>query len=135
MFWRYFWPSIVWAIFVLILCGLPGKDFPELSFLEWLSPDKIAHLFLFGVQCFLLLKGFRLIKQSSRFYKNAVLYSLTLSITYGVLVEVLQTYVFIERNGDVRDAIANAIGAFLGVWFYRRLNKRKILVLEKSQLN
>ncbi len=74
-------------------------------------------------------------KQTSVYYKNAVLFSLTLSITYGVLVEILQTYVFIQRDGDVRDAIANAIGAFLGVWLYNRMNRRKLLVLEKSQLN
>ncbi len=74
-------------------------------------------------------------KQTSVYYKNAVLFSLTLSITYGVLVEVLQTYVFIQRDGDVRDAIANAIGAFLGVWLFKRINRRKLLVLEKSQLN
>lgn len=135
MFWRNFRPALFWALFVLILCGLPGRDFPELSFLQWLKPDKIAHLILFGVQCFLLLKAFRKMKQTSVYYKNAVLFSLTLSITYGVLVEVLQTYVFIQRDGDVRDAIANAIGAFLGVWLFKRINRRKLLVLEKSQLN
>jgi VanZ family protein len=135
MFWQKFRPALIWALFVLILCGLPGKDFPELTFLQWLKPDKIAHLFLFGIQCFLLLKAFMKIKQTSVYYKNAVLFSLTLSISYGIIVEILQTYVFIQRDGDVRDAIANAIGAFLGVWLYKRMNRRKLLVLEKSQLN
>ena len=129
MFWRYFWPSFAWALFVLILCGLPGDDLPELSFLEWLKPDKIAHLFLFGIQCFLLIKGFRQLEASSTFNKNAVLYSLALSIGYGILMEVMQTYIFIHRDGDVRDAIANAIGAFIGVWVFNRMKHKKELAI------
>src|SRR5204863_7426856 len=111
--------------FVLILCGLPGKDFPDLTFLEWLKPDKIIHLFLFGIQCYLLIKAFNQMEESSALFKNAIIYSLTLSISYGVVVEILQTYIFIQRDGDVRDAIANAIGALLGVWIYRKRNKKK----------
>lgn len=119
------WPALLWAIFVLILCGLPGKDFPDLSFLEWLRPDKIAHLFLFGIQCFLLLMGFSRQNHFPTLIKNAALYSLTLTIVYGALVEILQDYVFIQLSGDIRDAIANAIGAFLGYWIYKKKFKQK----------
>ena len=114
------WPAILWAIFVLILCGLPGNDFPDLSFLEWLRPDKIAHLFLFGIQCLLLLIGISRQNQFPKLLKNAVFYSLTLTILYGAFVEILQDYVFIHRSGDIRDAIANAIGALLGFWIYKK---------------
>lgn len=119
------WPSILWAIFVLILCGLPGKDFPDLSFLEWLRPDKIAHLFLFGIQSLLLMIGFSRQNHFPSLIKNAVLYSLTLTILYGALVEVLQDHVFIQRSGDIRDAIANAMGAFLGYWIYKKKFQQK----------
>ena len=118
------WPALLWAIFVLILCGLPGKDFPDLSFLEWLRPDKIAHLFLFGIQCLLLLIGFSRQNHFPTLIKNATLYSLTLTIAYGALVEILQDYVFIQRSGDIRDASANAIGAFLGYWVYKKKFKQ-----------
>lgn len=120
MFWRPNLPAFIWAIFALVLCGLPGDNFPELTFLEWLSPDKIAHLVLFGVQCFLLLSGFT--KQTSfvTLKKKATLWALSFTISYGILVEILQTYIFVQRNGDVRDAIANSIGAFTGWWVWNK---------------
>jgi glycopeptide antibiotics resistance protein len=119
-FWQYNWPAFAWALFVLFLCGLPGDKIPEVTFLEWLKPDKIVHLVLFGMQCFLFLRGFSRQKKFPVLNKNAVALSLILSISYGCIVEILQTYVFIHRSGDVRDAAANALGALLGVWIYKR---------------
>ena len=120
MFWRYNWPAFAWAIFVLLLCGLPGDDFPELTFLEWLKPDKIAHLVLFGVQCYLLIKGFSSQNIFQLLNKNAIILAFLISISYGGIVEILQNYVFIHRSGDIRDAVANAIGAFIGLWIYKK---------------
>jgi VanZ family protein len=120
MFWRYHWPALLWAIFVLILCGYPGNKLPELTFLEWLKPDKIMHIVLFGIQCFLLLKGLHRKSHSLTLKKNFILTSIILSISYGILVEVLQEYIFINRNGDLRDAIANSLGALAGYWIFKR---------------
>lgn len=120
MFWRYNRPAFFWALLILLLCGFPGDKIPELTFLEWLNPDKIVHLILFGVQCFLLLKGFTR-QNLFRFLNNyAGLLALLISISYGGIVEILQEYVFIHRSGDIRDAAANAIGALLGLWIYKR---------------
>jgi glycopeptide antibiotics resistance protein len=129
---KYFWQSFAWALVILILCGLPGDDLPELTFLEWLRPDKIAHLILFGIQSYFLLKGFYQLQNQSFFYRKAVAFSLIFTICYGALVEILQTYVFIHRDGDVRDAAANAIGAFLGVWFFKRKSKKENLLINNS---
>jgi glycopeptide antibiotics resistance protein len=120
MFWRNTWPAFAWALFILILCGLPGDKFPELTFLEWLKPDKIAHLVLFGVQSYLLIKGLKKQKAFPYLLENAVVISIVISIAYGCLVEILQDTLFIHRSGDYRDAIANSIGVFLGWWFYKK---------------
>jgi VanZ family protein len=125
MFWRNTWPALIWAIIILILCGLPGDRLPELTFLEWLRPDKIVHLVLFGVQSYLLMRGFERQSASIFLARNAVVFSIVSTILYGCLVEVMQTYVFIHRTGDVRDAIANSIGAFIGWWVYRKNFKLK----------
>ena len=113
-------PATFWALLILLLCGLPGDKIPELTFLEWLNPDKIAHIILFGVQCLLLLKGFEKQNFTRVVNSNHAALALVLSITYGCIVEILQEYVFINRNGDLRDAVANAIGALLGFWIYKR---------------
>ena len=40
--------------------GLPGKYFPTVvCFWDWLGPDKIAHLLLFGFLAFITLWGYR----------------------------------------------------------------------------
>ena len=130
MFWRNNWLAFVWAIIILILCGLPGDQIPEITFLQWLKPDKFAHLILFGVLCFLLLKGFSKQNQFPALNKKAISIALISSISYGVIVELLQETVFINRNGDIRDVFANTIGAYIGYLIFKRnfsKDKRQIL--------
>ncbi len=126
MFWRYNRAAFLWAILILVLCGLPGSNFPKLSFLEWLRPDKIVHLILFGIQSYLLIIGFTRQDRFPGLRANAIRLGVLLSISYGALVEVLQTTVFIGRSGDIRDALANSIGAFIGFYFFRKFGKRQV---------
>jgi len=118
-------PAFIWALFILGLCALPGKVIPELTFLDWLKPDKIVHLFLFGVLSFLLIKAFR--EQPAAFLVNrqSATIAIFISSCYGILIEVLQEYVFIGRTGDKYDAMADALGAFIGLWFLSYRNRRE----------
>ena len=117
-----------WAMVIMILCGLPGKKLPKLSFLDWAKPDKIVHLIMFGVMSFLLLKSF-----FTEYGKKTTTYkfiAVSVSIAYGVLIEILQATIFIDRTGDFRDALADALGAFIGLWIFNYLDKK-----QNSQLN
>ena len=125
MFWRHNRAAFLWAILILILCGLPGNNFPKLSFLEWLRPDKIVHLILFGVQTFLFIIGFSRQDRFLNLRTNAIRWGVLLSISYGVLVEIMQATIFIGRSGDVRDAIANAIGALIGLYCFRKFGIKR----------
>ena len=58
--------------------------------------------------------------------RRSVFIALLISISYGSIVEILQTYVFVQRSGDVRDAAANALGAFIGLWFYKKNISKRI---------
>ena len=126
MFWRNNFPAILWAGLIMVLCGVPGDKIPEMTFLEWLRPDKIVHLLLFGVLSFLLLKGFSKQNQFSFLFKHAGKIALIISIAYGGMVEILQDSVFVHRSGDIRDAAANAVGALLGLWIYNRYFGRTV---------
>src|SRR4051812_1663480 len=110
--------GIVCGIVIMILCGIPGNDLPDLTFLEWLRPDKMVHLFMFGTLNFLLIRGFK--KQDSylRVQRSARIYATVTAILYGILTEVLQATIFIHRSADVRDAAADALGALCGIWIY-----------------
>ena len=118
------WPALLWALFILALCGLPGSAIPELSFLEWLKPDKIVHLVLFGVLSFLLIRGFTSLDVNSLWKNYPKLTSVILASIYGIFVELLQEYFFDDRHGDVYDSIADAFGAVMGLWFYNYRMKR-----------
>jgi VanZ family protein len=120
MFYRKLLPALLWALFILVLCGIPGNKIPELTFWQWLKPDKIVHLLIFGVQCYLLLYAFNTTTAPLWLNRHAALLALLLTIGYGGLTEILQTFVFINRYGDVRDALANALGAVAGCYFYRK---------------
>ena len=98
IFWKFHLPAIFWALIILLLCGIPGNKIPELTFLEWLNPDKFVHLILFGVLCILLLKGFVNQNHSHTLNKNAIYLTLTICILYGCMVEILQEYFFIHNN-------------------------------------
>jgi len=110
---------LVWALLILLLMGLPGDVFPEIvTFWDWLSPDKVVHLFVFGTFSFLILWGFcngKAVKPSS----NAIVTSVLIAALYGVLTEFLQYYVFVGRSGNAYDALADVIGAFLGWFLYK----------------
>ena len=117
--------AIVWAAFIMILCGLPGNDFPDLTFIEWLQPDKIMHLFMFGMLSYLLIRGFGKQISFAPLNHSPKLYATLFTIFYGILTEVLQATVFTGRTGDLRDAAADALGAFCGIWFFNFLKNRK----------
>jgi VanZ family protein len=120
MFIRYHLPTLLWALFIMIICAIPGDKIPKLSFLEWLKPDKIVHILVFSVLSILLLRTFLDAKTLNWNEKSIAVFSIVLSSAYGILVEILQYFVFINRSGDVRDAIANTIGAIIGWWIYKR---------------
>ncbi len=122
---RRFGPALAWAILILILTGLPGNYFPEVkTFWDWLSPDKVVHLGIFGVQAFLIIYGLGqqyLLKK--RRYKYMV-WVFLITTLFGLITEVLQSNVFVGRDGNVFDFLADSVGAFLGVLAYYLLNIR-----------
>lgn len=126
MFFKSLLPALLWALFILIICGIPGHKIPRVDFLQWLKPDKLIHLFIYSIFCYLLIKGF--IKQDAFLFlrSNPKFWAIIFSTAYGAIIEVLQEYVFIERSGEVYDALANTVGAFIGLWFFNFAMKKKL---------
>lgn len=92
---------------------------PSSSWLELLSFDKLVHATLFFILCALMLLW--------RGAKNPAgptpLMCVFLSVAYGVVLEILQAAVFVERSMDFYDAVANAAGALLAFGMRSRLRK------------
>lgn len=125
---RKLWPALVWAAVILILTGLPGDTFPEIiGFWDWLGPDKLVHVFMFSILSFLIFYSLRKQYRKSKHRYMYVLIILGVTLAYGLLTEVLQANVFIGRDGNIFDFIANSIGAFTGWLVYVIMDRKKII--------
>lgn len=115
--------TISWALLIMILCGIPGRDIPHISFLELLSFDKWVHAGVFFVLTLLTIRGFRLQNKSIVLKSRAVLIALILCISYGGILEILQGTLFKERSADIYDFIANSFGCILAALLYPKISK------------
>lgn len=125
MWFRRLWPALLWALVILVLTGIPGSYIPQVkSFWEWLSYDKLVHFFIFGVLSYLLLNGFREQYLNGNFRLMYTIVLILLSMAYGLLTEVLQVKVFVGRDGNIYDFLADSIGVLIG-WLAFYLWHRK----------
>jgi len=121
------WPALLWSGVILLLTGLPGNYFPKVTtFWGWLEPDKVVHLFIFGVLAFLILFGYREQYFISRKRYQFGVAAVIVTAIYGLTTEVLQYYVFIGRSGNRFDFFADTIGAVLGWLLFNYLYRKKI---------
>ena len=108
--------TILWSIFVLILCGIPGDKLPHDSWMDEWMVDKIVHVGLYAILLLLFLvesKG-----------ENVIL-GLCYGVLWGIFIEILQQFIFYKRSFDLLDMIANSVGCVIGVLvFFRFLFKK-----------
>jgi hypothetical protein len=124
MFLRSNLPAFAWASVIFALCSMPGKSIPHISWLELLSFDKFVHASIFFVQQVLLMRGLNVQTRFVFLKKNSGFVSLLLSVAYGGLLELMQSYCFIDRSGDALDFTANSIGCITGLLLFKKLQTR-----------
>jgi VanZ family protein len=122
MFFRYNVFTFAWALLILMLILMPGKNMPDTNIWSLLTFDKFAHFFVFAVLVFLLTIG--LIKQHTYIWLRfkAGKMALISGITYGFLLEFIQSFIP-DRTFDPRDLLANTIGCFLGSFLFYMVYK------------
>ena len=128
-------PGIAWSVLIALLTLVPGNYIPRvLSFMDWLSPDKLVHLILFSTFSYLYIEGFRRQAKRSVLRKNAVLTSLLLGMVFAIFTEVMQKFAIPGRNGNVFDLLADLLGLVLGyaIWRMIRRNDNKKLSTSKN---
>ena len=110
-FWKYNIASILWALLILILCLMPGKDLPTVEILNF---DKLVHFGIYIVLALTMYYGWK--KQDSflSMHRNTITKILLLTSVYGFAVEVMQEIFTTDRNFDIFDALANSSGAVAG---------------------
>jgi VanZ family protein len=107
--------GIIWALFILVLCGIPGDQFKDAKH-EHL--DKVIHIILFGVLFLLLVVGF--IKQRAYgFLRSSVIPKVSvICVVYGIMIELAQWLIFTGRSLEVSDVLANAVGVGFGLGIF-----------------
>ncbi len=117
------WPGISWAFVILLLSTITPPSIKIPDFWDLFGPDKVVHFFMYGVLTFLLVRDDFMDGKSSM--RPILVKAFLISAVYGALIEVYQGCLLTNRTGDWTDAVANAIGAAIGVVFARHWLKGK----------
>lgn len=126
---RNIYPGLICGVIILILTTLPGSCFPTVkTFWQWLGPDKIVHLIMFGSLSFLIPFGYRekYCRDAKSFGNRLLWLSFLLSTAYGGATELLQKIPILRRSGNVYDFLADVIGCLLGVFIFKMIYKKKL---------
>lgn len=112
-------PWAMWAAGLAFLMLLPSESFPESKLLSY---DKLGHFGVFLIFTLLLSFAFTRHMPPSGSKIKRLTIALTISIVYGIALELLQQAVP-GRMADIYDFIANTIGAVTGTIVFVRFTK------------
>lgn len=106
---KYYWPAILWALFVLIMCSVKLGEVSE-SPLFFPGFDKLVHCGFFFVIIVFITAGY-IRQQSIHTLSYQTLLVITfIAVVYGGIIEILQKYIFTWRSGEWSDLFADAVG-------------------------
>ena len=127
MFVKYNLPALLWATVILTLTLLPAASMPEVPEWELISFHTASHAAVFSVLAVLMLWGFKKQRQYLFLQQNASLLTFLISIIFGALIEVLQSYLNWGRQGDIYDLLSDTIGTMVGMLAYTILARQTAL--------
>lgn len=112
---KYQRPTVLWALFVLVMCSIKIGDNVTNEPLFFPGFDKLVHSGFFFLLVILWCNGI-IRQQNGRVisYKTAAIVTF-ISILFGGLIELLQLTVFTWRSGEWPDLFADTTGACMGI--------------------
>ncbi|MFZ4799193.1 MAG: VanZ family protein [Bacteroidia bacterium] len=115
--------AYLWAIIATGLCGTNGQSLPHFNFSSIFRIDKVAHLLLFGTQTFLIAIASKNI-YPNKSNNNIIFPAFLIGTIFGIIIEILQATVFVNRSFDYLDMVANTIGCGLAwlilIWKFKK---------------
>lgn len=103
--------SLITALVILYLSFARAETFNKVNVLGLKHLDKAVHMFMyFGLMIVLLYENRSALKSTSSIFILAII-----PLTYGTLIEFLQSWLTITRKGDFFDDFFNLIGIFLAM--------------------
>lgn len=119
-----FLPGIAWFFIVGILTLMPGKDVPQVNWLDSIWQfDKLVHATLFGGMTFLFclpLVKYPITHREKLHYFTRIVLAV---IVWGITIEFLQKYFIPGRDFELLDWAADTVGALIALWLVIRILK------------
>jgi VanZ family protein len=108
--WLVYIPLILYWIILFTATTLPGDQMPNLHL-----SDKIEHFSAFFILAVLLNLALIYQRKSYLLFKNAIIVTIIICLSYGAVDELHQIFVP-GRYADVRDWLADLTGVIFGVF-------------------
>jgi VanZ family protein len=106
--------SILVALLLLYLSLTNSEKFQKVPFVNLPFIDKIVHFGMYFVMMSVIILEHR---KSLRNSRNLLFFAL-IPLSYGILMEILQSTLTITRTGDFYDALADAAGILVSVFLW-----------------
>lgn len=120
---RFQYLSIIWAVFVVVICELPPMENGPKGFTFFEGFDKLAHTGFFFVLTVFLFNG-KIREQKSYSYRIQTIFKIVLiNLILGGGIEILQLKVFTYRSAEWWDLFADMLGVAMGIFSYIFLHR------------
>lgn len=94
--------------------AVPSHELPDPHW-DLFEFDKLGHAAMFAILAFSLGNGFNKQTKFFRLKSNYFVIILSVSLTYGVILETLQFSTFVGRTFQTDDLVADLIGTLMGL--------------------
>lgn len=109
----YLWAALCWTGVIAVLCLISFNELPSVG-ITIEDADKYVHAaFHFGFT--ILWYAYFRIRHPQAKNLKILIAVLTLSIVYGIVIELAQELFTETRQADMKDVLANLTGAVLGI--------------------
>lgn len=112
--------SVVYTLLLTYLC----LETPNVQINLGSQSDKVYHALAYLVYTVVWYLTFRFTFAKSHF--KALSYVFVLALSYGILIEVLQHYLTVNRQGDYKDVLANVLGTLIAVLVINLINTKTV---------
>lgn len=118
---RIFTPAFYgWLLLITVLSLLSFPDDPD-GGLDIPHMDKAVHFIFYFVAAILGSLYLREASKKTIALSRALIMSLAFTIIYGMILEVFQSTLTDYRSGELKDVLANSLGALCGVLLIKYL--------------
>ncbi len=106
---------VSWMVFVTFSSLYSFSGIDTQSFIHIPHFDKVVHFIFYFVACILGVLFLRERTKGKMYFIKALVIICITTIVFGIIIEVLQYTITVERMGDLFDGLANSLGSLCGV--------------------